>query len=130
MNSEKHFTKNTRFFFDSYAIIEIYEGNAAYAKYSGMPFFTTKINLFELHQYFLRAGNEAFADLEIEKYVPHLQDFDLATIRKASKFRKQHSSKNFSMTDCIGYVHAKENGLVFVTGDREFKGIENVEFVQ
>ena len=47
----------------------------------------------------------------------------------ASKFRKLHSSKDFSMTDCIGYAYAKEKGLTFVTGDEEFKGFENVEFV-
>ncbi len=130
MNSEERFIKNGKFFFDTYAIIEIYEGNMAFAKYAGMAFFTTKLNLFELHQYFLRAGNEMFADAEVEKYASHLQDFDNMIIKKASKFRLKHSGKNLSMTDCIGYVYAKENGLVFVTGDREFKGVENVEFVQ
>lgn len=34
------------------------------------------------------------------------------------------------MVDCIGYVYAKENGLRFVTGDKEFEGMENVEFVK
>lgn len=130
MNSEEHSTKSTKFFFDTYTIVEIYEGNAAFAKYFSTPFFTTKLNLFELHQYFLRAGNETFADAEIEKYAPHLQDFGLEIIRKASRFRKHHSNKNLSMTDCIGYTYAKENGLVFVTGDGEFKDFENVEFVQ
>ena len=83
MSSGEHSTGSTKFFFDTYAFIEIYEGNAAYAKYAGMPFFTTRLNLFELHQYFIRAGNEMFADTEIEKYAPHLQDFDLEIIKKA-----------------------------------------------
>lgn len=130
MSSEEHSTKSTKFFFDSYAIIEIYEGNTAYAKYEGMPFFTTKLNLFELHQYFLRAGNETFADTEVEKYAPHLQDFGLEIIKKASRFRKRHSGKNLSMTDCVGYIFAKEKGLVFLTGDGMFEGLENVEFVK
>ena len=34
------------------------------------------------------------------------------------------------MTDCIGYIFAKEKGLVFLTGDGMFKGFENVEFVK
>jgi predicted nucleic acid-binding protein len=57
-------------------------------------------------------------------------EYDIDVIKKASKLRARHTSKNLSMTDCIGYIYAKENGLMFVTGDREFKGVENVEFVQ
>ncbi|MBI2144409.1 PIN domain-containing protein [Candidatus Woesearchaeota archaeon] len=130
MNSEERSTKSGKFFFDTYAIIEIYEGDVAFAKYAGMAFFTTKLNLFELHQYFLRSGNEMFADAEIEKYAPHLQSFDVEMIKKASKFRKKHKGENLSMTDCIGYVSAKEKGLVFLTGDSMFEGLENVEFVK
>ena len=34
------------------------------------------------------------------------------------------------MTDCIGYIIAKRLGMKFLTGDKEFEGFENVEFVK
>ena len=34
------------------------------------------------------------------------------------------------MTDCVGYVVAKRVGVKFLTGDREFKDMPNVEFVK
>ncbi len=95
-----------------------------------MPFVITQLNLFEIHQFLIRAKGEAYADELITSYLPNVVEYDIEVIKKASKFRRQHSSKNLSMTDCIGYVYAKENGLVFVTGDGEFNGFENVEFVQ
>ena len=131
MNLEEHSTKSaTDFFLDTYAIVEIARKNPNYEKFLNKPFVITKLNLFEFHQYLVRAKGEAFADELIESYLPNLVDYDVEVIKKASKLRAKHSNKNLSMTDCIGYVYAKENGLVFVTGDREFNGFENVEFVQ
>ena len=34
------------------------------------------------------------------------------------------------MVDCIGYMTAKRLGVKFLTGDREFEGMDNVEFVK
>ncbi len=133
MNSEEHSTENnegTKHFFDTYALVEIYEGNEAYTKFADKAFFITKLNLFELHQYMLRTGGESFADSEFDKYVLHAQEFSIEVVKDASKFRKQHKGKNLSMTDCIGYILAKEKGLVFLTGDGMFEGLENVEFVK
>lgn len=131
MNSEEPSTKSTTdFFLDTYAIVEIARKNPNYEKFLNKPFVITKLNLFEFHQYLVRAKGEAYADELIESYLPNVMEYDVEIIKKASKFRVENTSKNLSMTDCIGYVYAKENGLVFVTGDGEFKGFENVEFVQ
>jgi len=46
------------------------------------------------------------------------------------KFRKKNKKRNLSYTDCIGYVYATENDLIFLTGDKEFENLENVEFVK
>ena len=130
MNSEEPFTGNIKYLFDTYALIEIFEGNQAYSKYLDKSFFITLLNFFEMHQYLLRTGNESFADEKSEIYVQHIQELNTELAFKASKFRKQHKGKNLSMTDCFGYVYAKENGLVFLTGDGMFEGLENVEFVK
>ncbi len=34
------------------------------------------------------------------------------------------------MTDCIGYIFAKQLGIKFLTGDKEFENLDNVEFVK
>lgn len=127
MNSEEH---STRFFFDSYALIEIFRGNENYAKYLDALFFVTKLNLFEYHQFLLKVIGKDFADSEIEKFSLHLKLFDLAVIKKASAFRDANKIRSISMTDAIGYVFSLENGLVFLTGDRQFIGMKNVEFVK
>ena len=38
--------------------------------------------------------------------------------------------RNVSMTDCVGYILAKQLGIKFLTGDKEFEHLDNVEFVK
>ncbi len=123
-------SESSAYFFDTYALVEIYESSPRYSAFIEVAFFTTMLNLFEFHQYLLRVVGEKDADKDVAQLLPHVINFSLEVVKKASKFRKQHSSKNLSMTDCIGYIFAKENGLVFLTGDSAFAGMENVEFVK
>lgn len=44
--------------------------------------------------------------------------------------RFKNRAKNSSFIDCIGYILVKENGLIFLTGDKEFEGISGVEYVK
>ncbi len=50
----------------------------------------------------------------------------------ASKLRlkARQEERNLSLINCLGYVIARRLGIKFLTGDREFKGHENVEFVK
>ncbi|MBS3132753.1 PIN domain-containing protein [Candidatus Woesearchaeota archaeon] len=130
MSLGEPFTVSIRYFFDTYALIEIRKGNNAYSKYLDEAFFITLLNLFEFHQYLLRVGDENDADLEVKALSLQTIEFGIETVKKASKFRSKHRNKGLSMTDCIGYVHAMENDLLFLTGDKEFKGLPNVEFVK
>ena len=52
------------------------------------------------------------------------------SLKEAMKFRKENKKKDVSYTDCIGYIYAKRNGLKFLTGDKEFENMPNVEFVK
>ena len=45
-------------------------------------------------------------------------------------FRYKNKTKKMSMTDCISYIMAGNLGIKFLTGDKEFKGMEGVEFVK
>ena len=129
MNSEERYIVNSRYFFDTYALIEIYEGSQRYASYAEAVFFVTKLNLFEFHQYLLRKNIEKIADADVKMLMPHLSDFSMEIVKKASKFRRQNRNKNLSMADGIGYVYARENNLVFLTGDNGFQEMENIESI-
>ncbi len=119
------------FFFDTYAFFEILNANPAYAKYSvGVGVITTKFNLLELHYGILLQCGKEEADLKYDEYVAYTIVVEDVIFKKASEFRAQHKEQKLSYIDCIGYVIAKTVGVKFLTGDKQFKDLENVEFVK
>jgi uncharacterized protein len=130
MSSGERSTGSTKYLFDTYALIEVYAGNPAYKPFISAPFFVTLLNLFEFHQYLLRTGSRELANRIVDDFSANLQQFSMDVVKKASALRHAWRKRSVSMTDCIGYVAARENGLRFLTGDREFSGAANVEFVK
>lgn len=118
------------YFFDSYAIIEIIKGNENYKKYTKSIVLTTKLNLFEVFYILIRDAGEKEANYFIDKYYPSIIDFDKEIIKKAAEFRLKYKKRDLSMTDCIGYFLSKKWKVRFLTGDKEFEDMENVEFVK
>lgn len=118
------------FFFDSYAIAEIIKGNGNYLKYASSIIIITKLNLFEIYYGILRDGTEYDADLFIEKYKKYVIDYSEDVIKDAARLKFEHRKRNLSMADCVGYCVAKKWGVKFLTGDKEFEHMENVEFVK
>ena len=51
-------------------------------------------------------------------------------IIEAMDFRKEHYKQNISYVDCLGYIIARKMKIPFLTGDRQFEGMDNVEFVK
>lgn len=119
-----------KYFFDSYAIIEIIKGNPNYAKYASEPVTTSLFNLIEVYWNVLNEGTETKANETYDKFRDSVVEINDETLKKAVKFRKQNKKKNLSYTDCIGYVYAIENNLIFLTGDKEFKETEKVEYIK
>ncbi len=131
MSSEETYTDFEKsFFFDSYAFFEILKANERYGKYKETEIVTTKLNLFELYFGILREKNEIEAKEILDIYYPFAIDFDKEVIEEAAKFKNEFNKRNVSMTDCIGYILAKQLGIKFLTGDKEFENLENVEFVK
>jgi|SRR3989344_1005774 len=128
MIQEENYTE-TKFFFDSYAFFEIIKANKNYEKYTDSFVATTKLNLFELYNGLLKDMPE-IADSELDKYYLFVVDFDKEIIKEAAKMRVKLNKNNVSMTDCIGYILAKRLDIKFLTGDKEFKDLDNVEFVK
>lgn len=119
------------FFFDTYALYEIIEGNPNYILYTkNIAIITTKLNLMELHYGLLSRYGKEIA----EKYYNELVKFSIPIndeiIKMANEFKHSFKIKKFSYIDCIGYVTSKLRGVKFLTGDNQFKDMENVEFVK
>ncbi len=117
-------------FFDTYAFLEILKGNENYEKYSDVVVVATKLNLFELYLKIMREESEENADKVFEKYYPFTKDFDGNVIKEAVKLKMQINKRDISMTDCIGYCFSKQLGIKFLTGDKVFENMDDVEFAK
>ncbi len=119
-----------KIFFDTYAIIEIIKGNENYKKYRDFGIIVTKLNLFELYYNLAREYGEKKAREELLKNSVFAVDFDNNIIENAAKLKYIFKKQHMSMADCIGYIKAKELGVKFLTGDRQFEFLPDVEFVK
>lgn len=127
---ESEIESEIEYFFDTYAIIEILNQNTSYEKYKDKSAAITIFNLSEIYYSCLNNLAEDEADLIYEKYKNAVIEIDDKIIKDAMKFRKANKKKNLSYADCIGYACAASNSMKFLTGDKEFQHLENVEFVK
>ena len=118
------------YFFDTYAIIEILKGNPAYEKYKNKKIIVTIFNLVELHYKLLIDFNERLAKEILEKYSKFVVDVNLEIIEETNKLKLFYKKQRLSIPDVMGYITAKKLGIKFLTGDKEFADMENVEFVK
>lgn len=117
-------------FFDSYALYEIIEGNENYKQYTkNTAIVTTRLNLMELHYGLLRQYGKNQADRCYDNLVRYTVDIGDDIIKMANEFRASLRKRNFSYVDCIGYILAKAMNIKFLTGDMQFRDIDNVEYV-
>ncbi len=118
------------YFFDTYALIEIIKNNEHYLPYRDEAILTSLLNLGELYQALLHKFNERLAEEWRKRLEGNYLTITEEVIVKAMQFRFKYKNKNFSFIDCVGYILARENNLKFLTGDKEFRDVENVEFVK
>lgn len=117
------------YFFDSYAIIEIINSNEKYLKFKFEIPILTSLNISEIYYYFLLNYNKQTADYWINNLKFELVNITQDVAVEAAKFRFNNKKLKLSYADCIGYVVALKNGLKFLTGDRQFRNMDNVEFI-
>ncbi len=120
-----------KFYFDTYALIEIGAGNPNYEPYTeGIVIILNKLNLLELSYYLIREKRKN----EIKEIFNHYQrfsiDYDKEILIEAAEIKFKFLKERLSFIDCIGYVLAKKNNAFFLTGDERFRHKENVEFVK
>ena len=119
------------YFFDSYAFFEIIGGNKNYLHFSkNIGIITTRLNLLELHYGLLKIYGKETADKYYDQYTSFAIEIDDDILKKASSLKAALRKKKLSYIDCVGYITALSRGVKFLTGDKEFKDLENVEFVK
>tara|TARA_B100000315_G_scaffold260633_1_gene323588 strand:+ start:9213 stop:9575 length:363 start_codon:yes stop_codon:yes gene_type:complete len=115
---------------DTYALVELAKDNPKFTHYNKREFVTTDITLAEFYNIMMRDFNEQTADYWFKKISPNSKFVSKEILIEAVKFRRQNKEKNLSFFDCVGYVYTKISKLRFLTGDKEFEGMSNVEFVK
>lgn len=118
------------YFFDTYALMEIIRSNKSYLPYEEEEIFTSLLNLGELYHILLKNFDEDAAEKWRKKLEGSYMAVTEEVIIKAMKFKYEQKNKNFSFIDCVGYILAEENSMKFLTGNKEFEEIKNVEFVK
>lgn len=117
------------FFFDTYALVSLLEGDPAYRPYRALPVYTHDFQLFELFTAILRDDPTARPLEAANALRPNLLPHAREDLLVASIYKLARSRDRVSYADSLGYILARGHRLRFLTGDRKFEGIENVEWV-
>lgn len=117
-------------YLDTYALVEIREGNRRYQPILDEPFTVSEITLAEFFGIELRDNGVGKADQWINRLRPSSQPVNLEVLLKAVQFRRQNRTQNFSFFDAVGYQQAIHYNGTFVTGDSAFKDLPHVKFIK
>ncbi len=120
------------YFYDSYAVLAYLSDNPAYRSYfEEEDGFLTKLNLLEVHYRLLSVHGSRAARQTLQAFSRYLVDFDLDDIEKGMIVRRELRDKslNVSYADAMGFYLARKLGVKFLTGDKVFRNLPNVEFV-
>ncbi len=121
---------NRAFVFDTYAILEIISGNKNYSPYLDSEIIINDFIFAELCYNLIKEKGLEKSSLLIEKYSKFIMEISPGIIKNAMLFRFENRKKDVSMADCISYMHSKHLNIKFLTGDKEFTDMPNVEFVK
>ena len=121
------------FFADSYALIEMLKGNENYRSFQSERLITTEFNICEVG--FAVCRNYPENAPQILKTVRKMVTLTATSNEDycSGAARKKEASgqgKKLSTIDCVGYSVANRLNIPFLTGDREFADMDNVQFVR
>lgn len=115
---------------DTYAILEIFSQNKKFEHLLNEEVFIADLTMSEAWGTLYKKFNKRTADFWLNKFVSICAQVNLNTLIKAREFKILNAKKDLSFIDCVGYTYAKEKGYVFVTGDKEFQNLPNVEYIK
>lgn len=118
------------YFLDTYAMVEIIKGNKNYLKFIHEELFTSIFHLYELYYSLIRDYDEDKAKYYFFRFKKNILKFNDNNLFVAARFKLNHKKNNISYADSLGYVLSNEHNVKFLTGDKEFENLDNVEFVK
>jgi len=119
----------SKYVFDTYAIFEIINGNLDYEEYIDSEIVINDFIFAELC-YGLFKEKEKDLKVILQKYSRRIFKIEPEWIEEAMQFRLGWKDRKVSVPDCISYFMAKKMGIKFLTGDKEFENLAEVEFVK
>ncbi len=118
------------FCLDTYALVEIAVANPKFTFLIREDYVIASTTFAEFYWVLLREKGKETAAYWADKLRPYVQEVTSAMMLKAMEFRLEHKPKNLSFFDCAGYIFSREQGYIFVTGDKEFRDFQKVRFIQ
>ena len=118
----------TTYFFDTYAFFEVIKGNPRYERFRQSKIITSIVNLAELGFGIRQNYQELDADAHIKKHASLITEITLEDAIHAPKVKFEN--RKLSLADALGYTIAKRLQVPFVTGDKGFRHMKNVEFIK
>ena len=118
------------YFFDTYALVELLVDNPSYKRYGDAQLTVSALNIGEFYLFLARTYGAREADKQLASLTFNIVELTQRRVIESARFKLLYSSRNVSWADCAGYVIARELNLKFLTGDVQFKGMPNVEFVK
>lgn len=115
---------------DTYALVEISNGNPLFAHLLNENTIITDLTMAEFYGDLYRKYNIKTADYWHRKLSSICRTVPREILLKAVQYRIDRKKQNLSFFDCVGYLFALENNFTFVTGDKEFQHKEKVEFIR
>ena len=106
------------------------EGKPSYKQFQDFKIITTVLNIGEVYAILLRNDGKKKADEWFENFDFELLEILPEDIVEATHFRYLNRKKNMSITDTVGYTLSIKHNLKFLTGDKQFENMLNVEFVK
>lgn len=123
----------TRYFLDSYAIIEMFRGNPAFERFRRIEAATTLFQIAEAYYKLLELRLPKEARRMHATFDPLAVPVRGEVLHQAMEFRLHERTprgERYSYADSIGYTVAQWLGVPFVTGDDGFRERAGVEWAK
>ena len=115
---------------DTYALVEIHEQNPKFLSLLNEDIVITDVTMAEFYMILYREHDNITADYWHRKLQTFCQPVPRNILIKAVQLRVDARKQDLSFFDCVGYTFALENNMDFVTGDKEFEKMKNVQFMK
>ncbi len=123
----------TPYFYDTYAVLAYMNGNKGYIRYFEEDYgYLTALNLMEVYYALLRVHGEEAAEEGYSSSSKFEYEFEDDDVKEAMKLRLRLRNEGLSISyaDALGYFVSMKLKVKFLTGDIDFKNLENVEYIK